>query len=251
MPCRGSRHGSAANQGCEHGRYFRSVETLIGLGHQMRSGKDTAAEILVKERCFTRFAFADILREYAYRINPVVLLSPADVECLPSGSHKERCVAVLKYELPVRGPAIFLADVVDMVGWEQAKSVQGVRRTLQDLGHHGREMIGPNVWVDALFSAVAASGAERVVISDVRYDNEADRIRSEGGVTAHVRRDVQGGDSETSGHPSEHGLSDGWADCDLDNNGSREELRQKVLSLADSLFANGAPLSDLAGSAVR
>ena len=222
---------------------------LIGLGHQMRSGKDTAAEMLVGERGFTRFAFADILRDYAYRVNPVVLLSPGEVELLPPGSLKARCETVLAYKSLVPGPALNLAEVVDMVGWEQAKAIQGVRRTLQELGHHGREMIGPNVWVDALFSAVAASGAERVVISDVRYDNEAERIRREGGITAHVIRDVQGGDSETSGHPSEHGLSAGWADCVLDNNGSRDELRQRAVSLADYLLAGGGPFPDLAESA--
>lgn len=227
------------------------MEMLIGLGHQMRSGKDTVAEMLVREREFTRFAFADILREYAYRVNPVVLLSSGEVELLPTGHCKARCQTVLSYKSLVDGPALNLAEIVDMVGWEQAKSVRGVRRTLQELGHHGREMIGPNVWVDALFSAVAASGAERVVISDVRYDNEAERIRREGGITAHVIREVQGGDSETSGHPSEHGLSAGWADCVLDNNGSRDELRQRAVSLADYLLAGGGPFPELAESAAR
>ena len=218
--------------------YSRPMELLLGLGHQMRSGKDTAAEILVAERGFTRFAFADILREYAYRINPVVLLSSSDVERLPPGP-KRNVYESLKADGIAASHPERLAEIVDLVGWEEAKAVSGIRNTLQELGHHGREMIGKNVWVDALFSAVAASEAERVVISDVRYDNEAERIRQEGGATVHVRRDTADDNSEASGHPSEHGLSALWADYELDNDSTLEAFKEKVLGLADSLLEHG------------
>jgi len=81
---------------------------IIGLSGYAQSGKDTVAEVLVDNYGFTRVAFADKIREYLYEVNPLV--------------------QVVGFE------PIYLREIVNSKGWEQAKKNPYVRKTLQDSG---------------------------------------------------------------------------------------------------------------------
>ncbi len=210
---------------------MRGLEALIGFGHQMRVGKDTAGNILVKELGFKRFAYADVVREYAYSINPLVLLSATDYDLLDTTDFRLDSVEIMhRSHTPQH-----LSKVVDALGWEQAKTIQSVRTLLQDLGQQGRVVIGENVWVNALFQRIDASDAERVVITDVRHNNEAARIREAGGVTVHIRRNYTP-ISPNAKHLSEQGLSDGWADYVIDNNTTLSTFEENVLTMVYAAF---------------
>lgn len=183
--------------------------TLIGLMGQKRSGKDTVATILIGEG-FTRFAFADPLREAALRANPIIGHFPLPGRLAPIH--------------PVR-----LRDFVDAVGWEKAKEHPEVRRTLQELGLAIRQ-IDPDFWLTATMRKVAWESD--VVITDVRFHNEAEEIMDWGGVLIRIDRP---GLPDADRHVSENGWRDIDPDFVLDNAGTIEELREAVLLTLDGL----------------
>ena len=148
---------------------------LIGLTGYARSGKDTVGGFLVRNHGFTRVSFADKLKDLAYRANPNVLW---------------------------HGTAWPLSKVVDGDGWEQAKTHPEVRRFLQQLGVAVRDVLGEDTWVDA---AIGDLTADRVVVTDVRFRNEHDRIVDLGGT---VYRVVRPGVEAVNGHVSETDLDD-------------------------------------------
>jgi hypothetical protein len=109
----------------------------------------------------------------------------------------------------------------DLHGYERAKwEVEGFRQRLVDVGEAARDYIGPAVWVNALLNRVVPRLADgtSVVVSDVRYPNEADALRFEGGIVVAVDR---------PGHPPE--TPEAWdvlfnADEYLFNDGSVADL---------------------------
>jgi len=164
---------------------------LIGLTGYARTGKDTLASILVEKYGYRRIAFADTIRSFLYEVNPMV-------GCSPSG---------------------YLQDLVDLVGWDKAKEEPQVRRLLQDLGVAARKLINEDVWITAALADLDPH--EKVVIADVRFENEAAMIRLLGGQLWRVKRFNT---SAVNDHVSEIEL-DGYAvDQIFLNNGTVEDL---------------------------
>lgn len=182
---------------------------LIGLSGFAQAGKDTAAGVLL-ERGWTRVAFADAIRDFALALDPIVPdVDPED----PSGcvySHAR------------------LSEYVDALGWDLAKQAPEVRRTLQRLGcEAGHGVLGDRVWIDAAMAKVSAAGAD-VVVTDVRFVNEAEAIWRAGGVMLRVERP---GTVSVNAHASEHALEGFLFDEVLVNDGTPGELGVKVLAV--------------------
>ncbi len=178
---------------------------LIGLVGRKQSGKDTAARALT-ERGYTRVAFADALKQAAYRTDPYVMVSNA----------------------PYR-----LSLVVDRLGWDTAKQIPDVRGLLQRMGDAMRKAVSEDVWVDA-----ALDGAVRhdlTVITDVRYPNEYDAIRDTGGIIVKIVRPGQAADDT---HPSETNVDQMEADATIVNSGTIEELRNALLQVSEAAVDN-------------
>jgi len=97
-----------------------------------------------------------------------------------------------------RGFADALKLLATCVGWDGAKDDAG-RRLLQDLGVGARDILGADVWVDALMSTLAGP----TVITDVRFSNEVDAICDRGGVVLRIWRP---GVEPARGHVSETSL---------------------------------------------
>lgn len=169
---------------------------IIGLAGYARSGKDEVAKILVKNYGFRRIAFADPIREFVLRVNPI----------LESG-HR-------------------IGELVKEFGWELAKSKDESRRLLQEVGLVARDMFGPNFWVDLAVKNI--SFGERVVISDVRFKNEMTVIRQLEGKTFRVLRDGVG---PVNAHISETEIDDSYFNAYIPNNGTLEELEAYVDTL--------------------
>ena len=71
------------------------------------------------------------------------------------------------------------------------------------------------------------------IVTDVRYQNEADHIKNKGGILIRVNRNTHNNDN----HKSEIDLDDyNKFDFIIDNNGSVEELIKKVIEIYDKLF---------------
>lgn len=183
---------------------------LIGLSGYARSGKDTAAEVLVDNFGFTRVAFADKLREVLYKLNPVV--------------HQDWHTSQTLDYVP---NTIRLQDVIDTYGWDGYKETEygtEIRGLLQRLGTEaGRETLWDSIWVDAALDNLDPEG--RYVITDCRFTNEAQAILDKGGEVWRVSRKGVG---PANAHASETGL-DGWDfDKHLLNDSTVEEFVEQV-----------------------
>lgn len=182
---------------------------LIGLLGYAGAGKDTVASLLPG---FERRAFADKLRELALRINPDLC------------DNLNGCT--------------YLGSLVDYHGWDKAKrEIPEVRRLLQDLGQGAREVLGDTVWIDAVlppalpgFPPTGTYDTLDVVITDVRYPNEAERILALGGKLCVV---VRPGVDPVNNHASE-GYAQ-WIErfehSVILNDGSIDDLKLQALKL--------------------
>ena len=176
----------------------------IGLVGYSQSGKDTVADILVKNYGYTRVAFADKIREFLYGLNPMVA-------CSPTG---------------------YLQDLVNLVGWDAAKQEPQVRRLLQDLGNSARKTIDENVWVTLALGNIDVN--QRVVITDVRFENEAIMIKFMGGQLWRVKRVGVG---PVNDHVSESELEGYKVNQIFVNNGTIEDLEALIKTRMNNAFS--------------
>ncbi len=175
--------------------------TLIGLSGYARSGKDTAAQALAQDG-FQRIAFADLMRDFLYRLNPIV------------GKHESWRVA----------------DVIDDVGWDGYKTHElgyEIRELMQRLGTEcGRDLLGENIWVDSALRNLDKS--KNYVVTDCRFLNEAYAITKRNGYLIRINRPGVG---PANDHSSEISLDDYKFDAVISNDGEPEALRNKILEV--------------------
>ena len=182
-------------------------DRIIGIMGKKRAGKDVIAARLVEAHGFTRLAFADPMRAALLALDPIIPFVTA-----PSAPF----------------PPLRLGVYVTCVGWEAAKEHVEVRRLLQQYGTGIRDYAGRDVWVDAMERNLHNTLGP-VVISDVRFPNEAARISRLGGVLARVYRpDLVSTDT----HISELALDDLQPDYGIVNDGTLDDLHRYADTLA-------------------
>lgn len=185
---------------------------IIGLMGYARSGKDTVADYLVRHHGFVKMAFADPMREALYRLSPLITI--ADMTGVP------------------------LKTAVDGLGWETVKADSpDVRELLQRMGTEvGREMFGEDFWVD--YAMKKAEEHERVVFSDVRFQNEAKVVAKSGVLWRVIRPNV----GPVNNHISERDVDAVKADFTILNDSTLEDLNKNIvngLSKGASLLWHG------------
>ena len=98
---------------------------------------------------------------------------------------------------------------------------------MQSLGTQwGRDLVDPGLWLRATMDQVDKIADRFTVIDDVRFDNEAEAIRSRGGYVIEVERDGLRYDSTI---PSETGVSVHLIDRTFANNNTAAETSLAVL----------------------
>lgn len=180
---------------------------FIGITGKAGSGKDTVAKRIADTRRFAHEKFAYGVTDLAWEINPIVSASPT-----------------ARYR-----------DVMKAVGYERAKrEYPEVRRFLQALGAGARDVIGRSVWVDLVKQGTWVF--LDTVVSDVRFQNEANFIRENDGVMMRV---VRPGSEEGSGsgHISETEMDVLAVDAVIVNDGTLEELYVKVDKVMGDIMA--------------
>lgn len=171
---------------------------IIGLSGYAQSGKDTVANILVEKHGYRRVAFADPIRNLLYEMDPLLEASNS-----------------IDYRLQ---------DLVDFYGWDKVKvQYPEVRRLLQELGVGARKLFGDTFWINEALSDVAPQ--DKVVVSDVRFENEAKWIQEFKGQIWRVKRM---GTDAVNDHVSESEMDGYPVDQIFVNNGTVEDLEVLV-----------------------
>lgn len=172
---------------------------LVGLTGKAGSGKDTAALGLNQHHTMK---FAEGVYDGVWKLNPLI-----------------RSATIYSIVVP-------LQDYVTEHGWDKAKENPEVRRLLQAYGTEaGRDIHGPDCWINA-WKRKYLTMTDNVVVTDVRFPNEADAIKELGGVVIEIMGPPRRGGVDST-HASESGIGR-RADMTLVNEGSIEELHQRI-----------------------
>lgn len=123
---------------------------------------------------------------------------------------------------------------------EQSLIKPTIRQFLQELGTEAmRDVIHPNIWVNALFSDYIPREGDKKgslfypnwIITDMRFPNELQAIKDRGGITIRVNRSNMFDAAIKSlkiEHQSETALDNAEFDEVIENNGSIDDLVEKV-----------------------
>ena len=196
---------------------------FVGIAGNAGCGKDTVADYLVTQHGFEKFALATPIKD------GIQAMFNFDHEML-YGSLKEAVLENLKVT---------------------------PRVMMQTLGTEwGRETIHPDIWISALQSRIsdyidATLEAEpeadiKIVVSDVRFENEADFIRQSlgGGIVVHVLRDAEAKPVGIVGHISEQIAAVQQQDVQIFNYDSLESLYRSVDGFKEQFFDRGYRAAD-------
>ena len=168
-----------------------------------RAGKDEFANILVNEYGFTRFAFADKLRECLYALNPMV------------GTQGETVQIVI--------------DAWGWGGYKESGFSDEIRRLLQRMGTEmGRDTIDQNIWVNELDKVEA----NKIVVTDCRFPNEYNKIVKLGAKVVRVER---AGNKPVNGHSSETALEHVVTKTIFQNNSTLEAYHDSIRNYMENL----------------
>ena len=174
---------------------------IIGLTGLAGAGKDTVADRLCAKYGFERHAFAEPIRDML-----TALLTGAGID------YAHLFERDLK-ELPVPGIGI------------------SGRRMMQTLGTEWGRSLDTELWVRVAAVTLGLDDLpnsspvhDRIVLTDVRFPNEAAWIRSLGGYTWRVVRPAPA----VAEHVSEQHINQLPSDLSIDNSGTLEDLHDEV-----------------------
>jgi hypothetical protein len=220
---------------------------IIAIGGKIASGKNTVCDI-IQDLCkkhngpnFEQKAFAGKLKQIAS------LLTGIPVEKFEDQEFKKTILGeewgTVKHN-PLNAIPVF-EDV-------QFNDLMSVREFLQRLGTEAmRDGLHTNVWVNALFADYKPQDAPykhlgdlledkhhgvlnnpNWIITDMRFPNEMDAVIKRKGITIRVvRQEMHSLQAMVPAHASETALDDAKFDYEIINDGTIEDLIEKVRAL--------------------
>jgi hypothetical protein len=239
---------------------------LLAISGWSKSGKDTAAKILIDNYGFKRIAFAEPLKN--------TVAEQFDFERLSLDNQALKEAPLLNMRVEPKDPftrmiaefmykefrtkfgkqadsfyynhhgedisdASFLGIVSGMpdesgeVG-QWTEPLYWTRRALMILEGSSKRSTTPNYWVERAIKTAREQGMELVVISDLRYRNEIYALKSALSANDELTTiRVDRFDTSPSQDPSERDLDDAKFDIVLSNRGTVEEFDKKVRNLAE------------------
>jgi len=177
---------------------------IIGVHGFKQSGKDTLARLLVDEFGYERVAFADRVKEAIHVIFgvPRKLLYGSDKDKQkPSGVRWEDLQDISR-------------DTRD------DPEVLSIRELLQIFATEICRSKIPSIW----YRYLPLPEGKRLVISDLRFRNEAEFLLNRGAHLVKVVRPSVGG----MDHESEQGLPDSMMNCVISNDGSLKMFHDRI-----------------------
>jgi len=164
--------------------------SLIGIAGKAGVGKDTLGKFLCDEYHCMHYYFAKPLKEGAK-----IMFALTDEQ-------------IANKEVPIEPWGISPRKIWQLLGTEVGRGID------------------PAIWIKNAEMFVKSVPGRTVVITDVRFDNEAIFIRNRGGVIINIVRDKD--DIIENRHSSEGGLRPDNIDLTIHNNGSIEDMCNEV-----------------------
>lgn len=207
---------------------------IVGFGHRLHTGKDTAAKILINKYGFTRLSFADELKK--------------DVCIRFRDTLKEIAKMYLSIgTIPIHGFETLSSneeetrwdEVIRRMVWETKPPI--VRRLIQNYATEVRRADDPAYWVRIVHEKILTENLQRVVLTDLRFKNEGNWIHSQGGLCLKITRSS----APMIDHISESEL-DNWEKWDtvIPNEGTIEQLWNHVEMLVAQWIQNFQNIRD-------
>lgn len=229
-----------------------NTPVLIGLNGRARSGKDTAAAYI--RRCcggsMQRVGFADKLKlsaAFVFGFDPQSVEEAVDIaeRIKTSGS------VVTTWQEGFRAAqGTHDSRSFGRVPNIRSKTISG-RELYQRYGTEAhRDVFGRDFWVDALLPQPAHHGGpyglqqrfpgiDFIVIVDLRFENEAERVLDLGGYVWRIDADERLGPLPANAHISEQGLPDELTCLTVDNNRDQAHFESQVESAFAIMMAAG------------
>ncbi len=182
---------------------------IVGICGFIGSGKDTFADILIKEKGFVKLSFASSLKD------AVSLIFGWDRNMLEGASHEART----------------RREQVDE-WWSQRLNIPHLtpRWVLQHWGTDIlRDKFHEDIWLASLERKIINSNYQNIVITDCRFPNEITLLKKLGAKMVQVNRTNL--ISPVSNHSSETSWQNTEFDFIVENDSSLDDLKEKVLSL--------------------
>lgn len=191
---------------------------LVAMSGKKRSGKDTVGAILADQHGFTRFAFADAVKQAALDINPAIV-----------STHTGQ---VDRLQVIYTDCGSSFEGIKGSVVWND-----GVREFLQQVGsvmalRQNTFWAGPII--DQALEHIRTTG-QGAVITDCRFPWEIDLVRNAGGVI--IRMERTGYEFPADAHISETMLDDleAWSPEFIIDSTPIETLPERVDAMVNAL----------------
>lgn len=169
---------------------------IIGLAGRKRAGKDSFADAFLKRRPMLRDSFAYPIKQ------AIAAMFEITIEELESRKHEF---------IPGIGKAY--RDLMQTLGTEW-----------------GRDKVHADIWVELLAERYAKSATRNLMITDVRFDNEAKWINNQGGKVFLISRPVG---TNLDKHRSEKGVDDKYISGVIFNDHSLEVFQNVAKHFAE------------------
>jgi hypothetical protein len=214
--------------------------TIIALTGAAGSGKDTVADLLVKHAGFTKLAFADPLRQEvcdAFRSEPLELTRRET---------KEHPITRLALRQCLSGG--FVGRMIIHFGEQDIKldlsAPRSPRQIMQWWGTEYRRKQDPAYWTRrtslCINHLLRTRLASRIVITDCRFNNEADTVRIDH--DGEVWQVLRPGFEPHTGHASDVSGAELAPDRQIHNTGGPHQLFENVLA---AFWAHDAGLQNV------
>jgi hypothetical protein len=208
---------------------------LIGIVAPKHSGKDTAGDYLCKSYHFKKYNFADPLKdgladifgfthEQLYgknkeELDPFWGVSPREVL-------QKMGTEIFQYEVPKNIPEL---DKFGRLFWVKRFE----KWYMDELFSFGKKQL---VWTNSILEAMMKGLPHtfldnlrphlRIVISDIRFQHEADKVKELGGILIKINRDTK--ENEYSQHTSEIECNEIICDYNINNNSDMYNLYKQI-----------------------
>ncbi len=198
---------------------------ILGLSGAAGSGKDTVAQILVERYGFVKVALADPLKRMVRQTWPFT--------CEQLWGPSER-----RSETPAGATRPTAREALQLLGTEWGRKLDEdvwincameIAGRLLEGGWWYEDTKGAVRVETERFPVESVAPPAGVVISDVRFDNEAQKIKKAGGeVWSVVGRSALLPIGGLADHPTEAGVSPSYIDSEVFNDGDLCQLRKAV-----------------------